>query len=607
MTPSVNPREGSPEPPKRRGWWLWRASRWPFVIVVAGTAWVLGYLGYRETEVESPLYAALQLFALEGQNIQDPPLLLTIGRFLAPLAAGWAAVTALYAILGEQVERTRVRWVIRRHVVVLGLGELGERVAKAFVADGWRVVAVEQDKTSVAIDRCRDCGIAVVKGDATARPTLRRLGLRRAAVLVVACGRDDVNLDAAVGAARVVGEEESRLAVRVHLGDVGLWRLLEAEALTATDRFPFRLEFFNRHDEAARALLREHRPFARSHGARPRRPHVLVAGSHGLGEQVVVEATRLWELSAPRPDEELRVTLLGPRAEQDRLALLRRYPALAALCRLEAHKADLGAGEISLLTDDEPLVDVSAAYVCLGEDTQALATALALRAQIRRPGVPIVIAARDHDAAVAALLRAEGGDVQAFGTLTHALTPDAVLRGPVETIAETMHETYRNAQLARGERPDENRSLVEWDELPENLRQSNRRFAEGVGEKLRAVRCTIVPAPLAGPAALASFSEEEIELLAELEHERWDRDLQNEGWKPTTGPKDSEHKRHPLLDVPWEKLSEADRDKDRDAMRALPAMLAAAGFAVYRVGGPDGAKPADPAPVASAPPSAETA
>jgi hypothetical protein len=578
------------------------------VIVLAVTAWVLGYLGYEDTNVVSPAYAALQLFALEGENIKDPPLLLTLGRFLAPLAAGWAAVTALYAILGEQVERTRVRWVIRRHVVVLGLGELGERAAKAFVADGRRVVAVEKDKTSVAIDRCRDCGIAVVKGDATARSTLRRLGLRRAAVLVVACGRDDVNLDATVGAAGVMGEERTRLVARVHLDDVGLWRLLEAEALTAPDRFPFQLEFFNMLDEAARGLLDAHPPFATSRGVQPRRPHVVVAGSDGLGEQVVVEAARLWGVSVRGPDEELRLTVLGPRAEHDGLALLRRYPGLGELCRLEGHDADLGATEISPRTGEEPLVEVTAAYVCVGEDTQALATALALRAQIGRPGVPIVIAVRDHDSAVAALLRAEGGDVKAFGTLTHALTPGAVLHGTIERIAKTMHNTYRNAQLARGERPDENRSLVEWDELAENLKQSNRRFAEGIGEKLRAVHCTLVPAPLAGPAALASFSEDEIELLGELEHERWERDLKKDGWKATTGAKDSERKRHPLIDVAWEDLSEADRDKDRDAMRALPTMLAAAGFAVYRVAGSDGSRPAEAAVTSQVlPPAANTA
>jgi hypothetical protein len=574
---------------------LWRASRWPFVIGLALASWLLGFLGYRHADgVESPAYAALQLFALEGEDIADPPLLLTLARFLAPLAAGWAAVTALYAIVGDQVELALVRLFARKHVVVLGLGELGERVAKAFVADGNRVVAVEADKTNGAIDRCRDCGIAVVKGDATSPSTLRKLRLGKANVLVVACGTDAVNLDVMVRAAAVVRDGAGSLAARVHLDDVGLWRLLEAESLTAPERFPFELEFFNVLDEGARGLLRTHVPFAEARGAQPRQPHVAVVGGDGLGERVVIQTVRLWHVSAPHPDEALRITLVGRDADRDRLSLLARYPSLADLCRLEAHAADLGASEISSAFGREPLLDVTAAYVCLGEDTQALATALALRAQIRRPGVPIAIAVRDAHSAVSALLAADGGDVKAFGTLTHALTPEAVLAGTIETIAETMHKTYRAKQLAKGDRPDQNPSLVDWDDLPETLKQSNRRFAAGVGEKLRALHCALVPAPLAGPAAVVSFSEQEIERIAELEHERWDRDLRKDGWLPTTGPKDPEQKRHPLLGVPWDELSEADRDKDRDAVRALPSMLPAAGFAVYRLPGADPEPQAEP-------------
>ena len=79
------------------------------------------------------------------------------------------------------------------------------------------------------------------------------------------------------------------------------------------------------------------------------------------------------------------------------------------------------------------------------------------------------------------------------------------------------------------------------------------------------------------------FTDQEIEALARIEHDRWAADLERDGWQP--GPvKDPVAKEHPLL-VPWEELSEDDREKDRVAVRNLPRMLLDAGFAIERAGG----------------------
>ncbi|MEJ7718532.1 MAG: RyR domain-containing protein [Thermoleophilaceae bacterium] len=88
----------------------------------------------------------------------------------------------------------------------------------------------------------------------------------------------------------------------------------------------------------------------------------------------------------------------------------------------------------------------------------------------------------------------------------------------------------------------------------------------------------IVPDPLADPAtAVAALSEEEVEEMARLEHGRWCRDLERDGWRRTSGPKDAERRLHPQL-VPWPELSEEERGKDRDPMRELPGMLARVGY-----------------------------
>jgi RyR domain len=156
--------------------------------------------------------------------------------------------------------------------------------------------------------------------------------------------------------------------------------------------------------------------------------------------------------------------------------------------------------------------------------------------------------------------------------------------GTREALARAMHENYVREQQAKGDGSASNPSLVPWEEAEESLKASNRRFADGIGEKLRAAGCVVRPASSEDPAdPQFRFTDEEVEVLARIEHDRWASDLERDGWR--SGPvKDPVAKEHPLL-VSWSELSEEDRDKDRAAVRNLPRMLLEAGFAIERVEG----------------------
>jgi hypothetical protein len=147
----------------------------------------------------------------------------------------------------------------------------------------------------------------------------------------------------------------------------------------------------------------------------------------------------------------------------------------------------------------------------------------------------------------------------------------------IESIARAQHENYLREQVEHGETVRENPSLVSWDELPAALKQSNRRFAEGVAAKLEEIEVKIVRAEDAPDFA---FTGTELEMLARMEHDRWAADLVRDGWRPGD-VKDPESKTHPML-VDWDELSEAERDKDRDAVRKIPATLRLAGFRLER-------------------------
>ncbi len=75
------------------------------------------------------------------------------------------------------------------------------------------------------------------------------------------------------------------------------------------------------------------------------------------------------------------------------------------------------------------------------------------------------------------------------------------------------------------------------------------------------------------------FTQEIIEKLAEAAHEIWMEGKFRDGWEymPTT---DKENKKHSCL-IPYNGLSEADKQSDRDLANGIPAILEKAGFEVF--------------------------
>ena len=71
-----------------------------------------------------------------------------------------------------------------------------------------------------------------------------------------------------------------------------------------------------------------------------------------------------------------------------------------------------------------------------------------------------------------------------------------------------------------------------------------------------------------------------MEILAQIEHRRWMADKQLAGYNYGDN-RDEDLMTHPDL-IPWEMLSEVDREKDRDSVRQIAGLLALQGLKICR-------------------------
>jgi hypothetical protein len=146
-----------------------------------------------------------------------------------------------------------------------------------------------------------------------------------------------------------------------------------------------------------------------------------------------------------------------------------------------------------------------------------------------------------------------------------------------DTVARAIHEGYRADQAGR--KPAGDPAMADWEHLPEHLRESNRQEADHIVEKLRVIGYEMREA--GGAVELESLTDEEVELLAELEHDRWTAERLADGWK-LGETRDVLAKVSPYL-VSWEELPEEVREWNLQPVRRIPQLLADVGLEMHRV------------------------
>jgi hypothetical protein len=523
-------------------------------------------LGYSDHPLDV-LYYALQLFVLGSPPLDAggpfPPIL-DFARFAAPTVTAYALIEASRLLFATEIRKLKAR-TARGHVIVVGDNLVATTLARRLRLAGHQVVTVPSRATETAR----------VAGAARDPDILRAASVGRARA-VYACTDDSAANTAIALAAARSRRNGSTLAVYAQVADPEVCAALQARMLSALPRQGSRLDFFNVDELAARHLV-SREPLALP-GARP--PTIAILGATAFGRAVMVELARQWRVRDPAA-EPLPIEIVDPAATAAVNHLTDRYPFLTRICKITPH--DYGLERLLATPSDGPVPD--RVFICYDDEQQALKAALtAEQVWPAEPGSVVVRLDR-----LASLREAfDGGDrvldelsgaLRLFGVVHAACDPALIGDDLVERLARVIHERYVLDLTSRGADASANPALVPWDDLPDRLRLTNRAQAEDIGRKLRAIGCTL--SPRVGPGRAHTLTDDEVERLAVMEHERWRADRAAHGWR-FAADRDDDHKLHPAM-APWPALRDEMRDRNRDEIRQLPAILADAGFRIVRL------------------------
>ena len=141
-----------------------------------------------------------------------------------------------------------------------------------------------------------------------------------------------------------------------------------------------------------------------------------------------------------------------------------------------------------------------------------------------------------------------------------------------------LHEIRRQGDIATAEKDI---SLTDFDDLPAEIQRTNIDNAAHIPTKLLSIGYRIRPVSRGFKAPAIHLDEEEIETMARVEHLRWSWEKRLNGW--SFGKlKDPGKKIYPGL-IPYDQLDEKEKEKDRELVRLIPAILQDIDYEAYPV------------------------
>lgn len=235
----------------RDSWLLFRQFQWPlltFVGSVSGGGTLYYLLSHLANEklanwVEA-VYHVLGLTFLQPMEDFPQAWYLELFYFVMPvvgigiLAQGVADFGVLFFNRRERAKEWEmaVASTFHRHIVLVGLGHLGFRVAQHLYQLGREVAVIEIDPQADLVATVRDLGIPVIADDATREAALQGAGIEKARGIICCTQNDSLNLQIALKARKL--QPDIRVVVRIFDDDFAnaLQEQFGFHALSATGR-----------------------------------------------------------------------------------------------------------------------------------------------------------------------------------------------------------------------------------------------------------------------------------------------------------------------------------------------------------------------------------
>jgi Trk K+ transport system NAD-binding subunit len=206
---------------------FYRALAMALALLIGSTVLLRYAYRYPGMDWVDALYFSTETIATVGYgdfNFLDQPVWLRLFSVLL-MFAGVTTVAVLVAFiadvllsrrLSQTTSRQKVRH-LRNHIVVVGLGSFGIRVASDLKSAGYDVAVIERDDNNRFLSSAAQLEIPVIFGDATLRQTLEAARVHDARAVAVLTQVDMVNIETGIVIREMLSPRVMPQVVRPHV------------------------------------------------------------------------------------------------------------------------------------------------------------------------------------------------------------------------------------------------------------------------------------------------------------------------------------------------------------------------------------------------------
>jgi hypothetical protein len=528
---------------------------WPLVAGLFLFFLALGAAGWKKTLEEASGHATVSEIAentiemISGHDVIvvdhkfEEHWLLLVGKWGIKAVLAVALIQSGLMLFRRQIRQWRFRKV-SGHQVFVGLGGYNADLALREAKDGRTISIVDEDEHHPRRGELEQAGALMVTGSCLDQQALKASGVERAARVVVCSPEgDDASIAAAEAVDSLAGKliEGNQRQMVVCLDSRQTRELLNQRWSLIVQPQASTTRIVSFEAAALRQLVnRMARELSASVEVLNRGPRMLVVAEKDFAQEFIRAAIPFIQISGEALPE-YWVVVDDPK-EKDAFDLLNPVASLVAKIHFVHRDAQLAPAcpQLAGLQFDMALVKLASESQTLQLSERLLRSSLF---QVARVEAVVseslkVRLVQDECLRVSSIFEL-GLHSAEFGDLS------------LESKARENHEAY----LA-GLSQDERTKATGWNELPENLKESNR-WAVLHREIKREI----------WSRTSDSDQPSMLEHLSICEHQRWMGEKAMAGWRYAELPEQDKKRRlHPSL-IPWDQLSAAEKEKDRVQVR----------------------------------------
>lgn len=543
------------------------------LCILGALAFVFGMIGYyrhmvaikQAVTLSDLAYLTANLYFMQFSEKGPLPLSLDIARWLAPATLSYTLIKTALGLMQQRLDKLKLRR-LKNHAVIIGIDEHSVKVALSFHEKGVPTLAVDQDEQNEFWGQLKKKGVLTLVSNPSDQLLLTTVNMKHAKYLFAATQSDSTNLEIVYDTHRNKQRSKSQniLDTVCQIHNRSLRYSLYNRPLFATNFPSHNTRLVGYNAIAARWLLNEFGPHKLLHNfADLTCIKIVILGDDDVHFDLI---HRIASLGIYAHCNSIHIILIGGKATSQYQELVSQSPAINELVKFDA--IEITGYQYALQSKLQDICP-DIVYVCENETDQKL---LAIQHLLDNSFSGEIVVCELESQCTFEWLQDEfrhNKNIKFAEVNSATCDYNNIFENKLDALAKVIHDDYVNQQIAKGDSPAQNSSLVEWHLLPEILKDANRNQADHVLIKCQYL--TGSTSPSFEDVQLALTQRNKIS-LAQMEHRRWLAEKKLAGWRYTPGTKNSVKKLSPSL-LEWNDLSEVEKQKDIDTIEQLPELV----------------------------------